>query len=76
MVIVQMRYFLFSFQVYHFHLYQVFNHLLFELAARLGDFFLKTQGCTNIRLPFDKLGFQIELLFVNRLPQRFSGFDK
>ena len=58
----------FSFQVYHFHLYQVFNHLLFEPAARLGNFFLKTQSRADTRLFLDQLGFQIQLLFVNRLP--------
>ena len=68
--------FSFSFQVYHFHLYQVFNHFLFELAARLGDLFLKTQRRDDIRLLFDKLGFQIKLLFVNGLSERFSGPDK
>jgi len=68
--------FSFNFQVYRFHLYQVFNHFLFELAARLGDLFLKTQRRDDIRLFLDELGFQIKFLFVDRLPERFGGADK
>jgi hypothetical protein len=66
----------FSFRVYHFHLNQVFDLLLFELAARYRDFFLKTQRRADVRLLFDKLGFQLKLLFVNGLSERFSGSDK
>jgi|GEM_PF-2154420 len=51
----------------------MFNHLLLKLPFGFRNIFLKPKGGKNIRRFFDKLDFQVESFFINRLSELFCG---